>query len=123
MKCKCCGAELVEQDFQKIVYKGKEFRIYVWENKPIKDFQIPKGFDFANFQDFVELYDEKKVELETWKYYYVKHFSKIQQTKTWRLSRLFLYGDLDLRSSDEYLDGSDSVGRVCVSRKVRGEKK
>ena len=106
--------DLEIQGFQEIIYKNKEFRIYKWEDKPIKDFKIPKGFDFANFQDFVELYDNNKVELEVWKYYYVKHFSKIQQTKEWCLSRLYLGGNLDLRSGGGNLASSNSDGRVVV---------
>jgi hypothetical protein len=117
-KCKCCGAEIVE-DFQKIVYKNKEFRIYKWESKPIRDFKIPDGFDFAEFNDFVELYDKKKIELEVWKDYYVKHFSKIQQKKESGLSWLCLYRDLNLWSGGDDLANSDSVGRVCVSRDLK----
>ena len=119
MKCKTCGHEIVAQDFQKIIYKNKEFRVYKWESKPFKDFICPKGFDFAEFNDFVELYDNKKIELEVWKYYFVKHFSKIQQTKEYCLSRLYLYGGLDLWSDFEDLGDSVSVGRVCVSRKLK----
>ena len=122
MKCKTCGHEIVAQDFQKIIYKNKEFRVYKWEGKSVRDFQIPKGFDFAEFNDFVELYDNKKIELEVWKYYYVKHFSKIQQTKEYCLSRLCLDGGLYLGSYDEYLGFSNSVGRVCVSRKLKAVK-
>ena len=111
--------ERLKQDFQKIVYKNKEFRIYKWESKPIRDFQIPKDFDFAKFNDFVDLYDNKKIELEVWKYYYVKHFSKIQQTEDYGLSWLYLGGSLYLRSGDVSLGYSSSVGRVCVSRKLK----
>ena len=118
MKCKCCGAEIVE-DFEKIIYKNKEFRIYKWESKPIRDFQIPKGFDFAEFNDFVELYDEKKIELEVWKDYYVKHFSKIQQKKEYGLSGLCLGRDLNFRSINEDIGSSDSDGRCVVARTIK----
>jgi hypothetical protein len=111
--------DLETQDLQKIIYKDKEFRIYKWEDKPIKAFKIPEGFDFAEFSDFVELYDEKKIELEIWKYYYVKHFSKIQQNKEYRLSGLCLSRSLNLWSDYDDLAGSDSDGRVCVVRKVK----
>jgi TolA-binding protein len=114
--------DLETQDFQKIIYKDKEFRIYKWEDKQIKDFKIPEGFDFAEFSDFVELYDKKKIELAVWKYYYVKHFSKIQQNKEYGLSGLYLSRDLVFRSVNDDLASSNSVGRVCVSRKIKAVK-
>jgi hypothetical protein len=115
--------DLQDQNFQSIIYKGKEFRIYNWEDKPIKDFPIPKGFDFAEFSDFVELYDEKKIELEVWRYYHVKHFSKIQQTKEYGLSWLYLNRLLGLWSGNDDLAGSRSGGRVVVSREIKAVKK
>jgi hypothetical protein len=111
-----------KQDFEVIKYKNKEFRIYKWEDKQIKDFKIPNGFDFAEFNDFLELYDNKKVELEVYKYYYVKHFSKIQQTKEYCLSGLCLGWGLNLGSDNDNLADSDSDGRVVVSRIIKDKK-
>jgi len=102
------------QVYQEIKYKNKIFRIYVWEDKKIRDFPMPKGFDFAKFNDFIELYNNDKVELEVWKYYYLKHFSTKQQTKDYCLSGLCLGGNLSLSSSYCDLDGSSSNGGIVV---------
>ena len=104
-----------EQDYQKIIYKNKEFRIYKWENKQFKDFSMPKGFDFAEANEFIELYDNDKIELEVWKYYITKHISKKQQKKVLGLSWFYLSGDLVLYSSNDVLANSDEGGRVVIS--------
>ena len=103
---------------KKVTYKNKEFWIVEW-TKQIKDFPYPKGFQMAEFNDFVELYDNKKIELEVWKYYFVKHFSKIQQKKKYCLSRLYLYGSLSLNSNNDGLAYSYDDGRVVIVREVK----
>jgi len=108
-----------EKDFQKVIYNKKEFRIYKWD-KPIKDFPMPEGFSMSEHSEFVELYDEGKIELEQYPVeYFVKHYSKIQQKKEWCVSRLYLNGDLGLYSRYEDLAGSDDYGRVVVVRSIK----
>ena len=107
------------KDYQEIKHNNKIFRIYKWENKQIRDFVYPKRFRMSEFQEFVDLIDSKKIELEVWKYYYVKHFSKLQWNKKWRFSRLCLDGDSDLSSS--YVVGlsySSGNGRVVCVKEV-----
>lgn len=103
----------------KIIYKNKEFRIIKWEKKPFKDFPMPKGFDWCEPKDFVELYDNDKIKLEVWKSYMVKNCSKKNVKKGWALSRFFLGGGSDLDSYDWYLEYSSGSGRVVVSRELK----
>ena len=108
-----------EQDFQKVIYNKKEFRIYKW-NKPIKDFPIPKGFTMSEHSEFVELYDEGKIELEKYPVeYFLKHYSKKQQKREWCVSGVYLlsYGDLYAWNGD-FAD-SDDNGRVVVVRSIK----
>lgn len=115
-------AEIKEEenkDFRKIIYKNKEFRIYKWENKVLKDFPMPKGFDWCEFNDFIELYDKEKINMEVWKDYFVKHYSKLQQKEEYYLARVCLYRDLGLGSSSEYLGYSSADGRVVISRSLK----
>ena len=108
-----------EQDFQKVIYNKKEFRIYKWD-KPIKDFPIPKGFTISEHSEFVELYDEGKIELEKYPVeYFVKHYSKKQQKKEWCVSWLYLNRYLDLYSWNGNLAYSDDYGRVVVVRSIK----
>jgi hypothetical protein len=106
------------KDFIKIVYNQTEFRIYKWENKPFRDFLIPEGFNFAEASLIDELVNLEifKPEQELW-YVFKQRYPKIN--KDYSLSRLYLSGVLSLRSGDEYLDCSDSGGRVIISRKLK----
>ena len=110
------------RNYKTYKHKGKEFRVYIWENKKIKDFKYPKSFRMAKFQEFVDLYDSGKIELEVWKYYYVKHFSKIQQTKEYCLSWLYLGRFSDLSSGIVDLAYSDGSGRVCIVKENKNDK-
>jgi hypothetical protein len=109
------------KDFQTINFKGKEFRIYKWENKPIKDFVYPKGFRMAEFQELVDLIDNKKFEAEVWKSYYTKHWSKLQQNKEYCLSRAYLNYAGGWDSYYELLADSNGYGRVVVVRDLKSK--
>lgn len=111
-KCKHCGHEI--EDYKKINYKDKEFRIYKWEDKPFNEFKIPKGFRLAEHSEFIELFDEKLIDYpkEGWKVYFVKHYSKRKQEKY--VSRCYLNGDSDLSSNNSILSNSNDYGRVVV---------
>jgi hypothetical protein len=113
-------ADLKKQpaDFQEFKINGKTIRVYKWEDKPIKDFIYPKGFQMCEFQDFVDLIDSKKIELETWKYYFVKHFSKSPWNKEYCLSRLYLGRNLVLYSCNVGLAYSIGDGRVVVQEDI-----
>jgi len=58
-----------EQDYQRITYKGKEFRIYKWAEK-LGKFKLPKGFNFCPAVDFIELINEDKIVLDKYPVYY-----------------------------------------------------
>lgn len=58
---------------KKIIYDGKEFRIYIWENKEFGDFPMPKGFNFAEFHDFCELVNNKKIKPNKWEVFVAKN--------------------------------------------------
>ena len=94
------------------------FRIYKWENKPVRDFIYPKGYRMAEFQEFVDLIDSGKFNMEVWKYYWVKHFLKEQQKTKYCLSRLCLNWNLYLNSDYDDLAISYDDGRVvCIKEK------
>ena len=102
-----------KKSFKEIKYKNKTFRLYLWKNKPIGDLKVD-GFEIAKFKDLIELYDNDKIELEILKPVFVKHFSKKQQKKEYRFSRVYLDNDLDLYSFNDYLAGSNEDGRVLM---------
>jgi len=119
--------ELKEQEAQKIKeenkqinpidiihFKGKEYRIYEWENKPFKDFPIPKGYRWATGIELVELINESNYNFEKIKSYYA---AKLFEKSYWDLFGAYLDGDGWL-AVDGYLPGSDDCGRV-VLREVK----
>lgn len=105
--------------FKTIKFKNKEFRIYKWENKPVGDFIYPKGFRMSEFQEFVELIDNGLIKYNSdWEYFWVKHFSKLQQKKKFCLSRLFL--DVHVLNSDnDDLLNSNRYGRIVCVRDLK----
>ena len=104
-----------ERDFIEI----KNFRIYKW-SKPVKEFVIPKGFRMAEFQEFVDLYDNDLIELEKYPVkYFLKHYSKKQQKKEYCLSRLYLNWNLYLVSDNDNLADSDGSGRVVLVKEKK----
>jgi hypothetical protein len=65
-----------EQDYQKVTYKGKEFRIYKWAGR-LGDFKLPNGFNFCPAIDFIKLINEDKIVLDKYPvYYYVRSLFK-----------------------------------------------
>ena len=116
MICKTCGRET--EDYQKIIYKNKEIRIYKWENKVLKDFSMPKDFDWCEFQIFNELIENDLIKLEKPKDYFVKHFNQKQWNKEYCLSRVYVNrdGDLDVWADD--LADSDGNGRVVIIKEL-----
>ena len=114
MKCKHCGNEIIEPDFQTINHKGKEFRIYKWEDKPFKDFKIPKKYDWAEYVDVIELANKDKlIFTEPWAEVYICK-NQFKRNKDYPLSRLCLYYDLNLSSGYVYLGSSNDNGRVVL---------
>lgn len=109
---------------KKVNYKNKEFWIVEW-NDPFKDFPYPKGFKIAEFNDFIELYDNNLIELEMWKGYFVKHFSKKQQAKEFCLSGLFVnrYSNLNSNSSDLILTNMNGRLIICRDLKIKDKSK
>ena len=105
----------VIEDFKTIKFKGKEIRIYIWEDKPIKDFIYPKEFKLIEHSDFIELFDNKLINSPKsgWEVYFTKHYSKRKQKEN-ILSRVCLIGVSVVSSYDDYLQYSDSDGRVVV---------
>jgi hypothetical protein len=77
---------------------------------------MPKGFNWCEFKHFVDAYDKDLVELELWKYYLLKHWSKKQQSKEYCFVRLYLNGNLYLDSYIGDLSNSDGDGRVVVEK-------
>ena len=122
MKCKECGHE-IETDYIKIICKElkKEFRIYKWENKPLKDFKFPKGFKWAKHSDVIYLYDNDLIELKQYPVYYFTDAMSKKNKNKWSVSRLCLGGGLDLGSYDEYLAVSNPYGRVVCERELVGD--
>jgi len=117
MKCKHCGSEIIEQEFQTIKHKGKEFRIFKWEDKLFKDFPIPKGFDWAKYVDVLNLANEDKlIFTEPYKEVYICK-TQFKRNKNYVLSWLYLCGDSDLGSGYGGLDYSNDSGRVVLVKK------
>ena len=114
-----------QEEYEKIIYKNKEFRIYKWEDKPIgdlinEDFSSKiKGYRLSEFQEFNELIENKKIELEVWKYYFVKHWNKLQHNETYCLSRCCLGRDSDLDSGYSDLSYSDGNVRVVLVKNLK----
>jgi hypothetical protein len=116
MKCKTCGHE-IDEEFKKIVYKGKNYRIYKWEKKPFKDFVCPKGFRGVDYKEFSDLVNNTKF---NWEQYPVSYYStNLIKNNYWELARACLSYDGSWSSYDVLLAGSNGYCRVVV---VEGEK-
>jgi len=107
--------ELENQSFQTIKYNSKEFRIYKWEGKHFGDFQIPKGYDWAEYFDVVNLINEKKLKFtKPWAEVYIcKNQFKKNENK-YPLSGLYLDYDSSVNLDNDYLDNSSDNGRVVL---------
>ena len=111
--CPHCNQE-IKKDF--ISIEKDKFRIYKWD-KSVKDFPIPEGYELAEERDFIDLYDNDKIELEKYPViYFTKNKSKKNIKNGLGLSRLYLYWYLGLDSNLSYLAGSDDNGRVVLVR-------
>lgn len=109
----------VIEDFKTIKFKGKEFRVYECEDKPVGDFlkKMPKGFELAEHSDFIELFDNQLIDYpEDLVVYFVKHYSKRKQKEGY-LSSCYLGRYSLLYSDDSVLSGSYGSGRVLVVKK------
>jgi len=116
MKCPYCNKE-INQEYQSFKLGKKEIRIYKWENKKFKDFPMPKGFDWCEYFDFVELINEEKIELEEYPiYYYTKNQFKKNIKNNWKLSGVYLGWGGGVGSSGGGLRGSCGGGRAVVSK-------
>jgi hypothetical protein len=104
-------------DFQTIKYKGKEFRIYKWESKPIKDFVYPKGFEMAEGLDLLELINKEKLIGEKYCSYFAK---KIFNKGYWELFSAYLDDDGFWNAYDDNLANSNDYGRVVLVRSKYG---
>ncbi len=104
---------LKNNDFIKV----KNFRIYKWEDKEIREFVYPEGYRMAEFQEFTDLIDSGDIELEVWKYYWVKHFLKSQWDKEYCLSRVCLNRVGVVDAVVDGLSDSDGGGRVVCIKK------
>ena len=121
--CPHCNQEiLVNQTSKKdfISIDNDKFRIYKWD-KPVKDFPIPEGYELAEERDFIDLYDNDKVELEQYPViYFTKNRSKKNIKNGWGLSRLFLDRNLYLNSpSGDLAVSVDDVRVVLVRNQTR----
>lgn len=106
------------QEVQKIIYNDKEFRIYIWKKRQLKDFPMPKEFDFAKYLDFVELVNKKKLIGEVWKDYFTK--TSFKHNKYWIFAKTCFFKSGDWCSSDNSgLSDSSENGRVVVSRRIK----
>jgi hypothetical protein len=109
--CPYCKKKI--QDYQEI----GNFRIYKWD-KPVKDFPMPKGFRLAEEREFIDLYDNDKIELENYPVmYFTKNRSKKNIKEGYQLSGLCLVRNLGTVSSYDDLANSYDNGRVVVVRK------
>ena len=112
--CPHCNQE-IRTDF--ISIEKDKFRIYKW-NKRVKDFPMPKGYELAEERDFVDLYDNDKIELEKYPViYFTKNRSKKNIENGLGLSRLYLNRNLNPNSSSDSLAYSNDDGRVVLVRK------
>ena len=117
--CKHCGQEIKE--FQTIICKElkKELRIYKWEDKPFKDFLMPKGFDWAEHNEFVFIYDNSLIELEKYPVVYMtKNVSKKNIKNSWKLAGFYVGSD-GLVSDFGSLEDSSGSGRVVISKEIK----
>ena len=95
----------------------KTFRIYKWENKKIKDFPMPKGFELAEFNDFNYLSNNDLFEVENYPVeYFVKNWSKKNIKKGGGACGLDRNRDGDWLAAWVRLGYSSADGRVVISK-------
>ena len=118
--------KLEKNNYEEIKFKNKLFRIYKWENKKFEDIinkdwscKLDGSFRLVEFNEFNELVEEKKIKLEAWKVYIVKHFNKLQLNKNWCLSRVCLYSGGYLYAGIDNLANSDDYGRVVFVKELK----
>jgi len=99
------------KEFKELTYKGKKYRIYLWENKPFNEFESPKGFRICEFMEVNELIEEDKIVSKEWEVFFTKHWNKKLRDK-WA-ARLYSY-TRGVYAGDDILRDSYGNGRVVV---------
>lgn len=109
--------------FQTFIINNKEIRIYKWEEKPFKEFPMPKDFDWCDYKDFIDLANTQTLEFYPI-YYYMKNPYKYSIEQRYELASACLNGVGDWGSSNEGLADSNGDGRVVISKdlKVKNDK-
>jgi hypothetical protein len=104
------------KEFEEFTFKGKQFKIYKWENKPYRDLinNLPKNERLATFQEFNKAIKGKAFEMEVRKDYITKHFNKLQLNKRYCLSRSDLYSVSNMCFNYSLLSDYHVNGRVVV---------
>ncbi|HEY0090096.1 MAG TPA: hypothetical protein VGB37_14715 [Candidatus Lokiarchaeia archaeon] len=103
-------------NFEEFEFENKHFKIYTWENKKFGDLilNLPENERLATFQKFVKAINSGRFKIEQNKIYITKHFSKLQWSKKYCLTGLYLDRNLGLLSYSEGLESSYDLGRVVV---------
>ena len=101
------------KDFKDYKVNGREIRIYKWENKPMKDFVMPKCFDWCDYKMFIDLVNQE--ELKKYPiYYYMKNPIKKAIENSYPLLGCYLGRGSGLNSDSEDFADSYSDCRVVV---------
>ena len=104
---------------QEVIYEDKNIKIIKWENKKFSDFPMPKGYDFAEYQDFCNLINDKKIEPKRWEVFVTKN---LFQNKKYPLFGAFLDDGGSWCPYGDVLPNSNDDGRMVI-KKLTGVKK
>jgi len=103
------------KDFKSYKVNDREIRIYKWENKPMKGFVMPKGFNWCDYKTFIDLINQE--ELEKYPiYFYMRNPINDAIKNGYSLLRCYLGSVSNLNSINEDFAYSYGNGRVVVIR-------
>lgn len=98
---------------QEVYYEDKNIKIIKWEKKKFGDFPMPKGYDFANFQDFCNLINNKKIKTVDYEYFITKN---PLTNKSYPLFGTCSSGGGGWNAGYDVLSSSGRYGRVVIKK-------
>ena len=98
---------------EEVVFDNGEIKIIKWENKPYKDFEMPEGYEWADYFKLVKLINEGKLDFDKNHRFLTKTYFKRDY---WDLRGVYLDDDLDVGADGGSWSDSDGDSRVVIQK-------